>query len=1046
MRPHPRLVTLSPSVRLLGFAIRTRRSLAAAAVAALALAAPAAATAAPLPAGTTAVISGTPDLLGALPAPVGSSENGIQAASRDGRRVVFTSSSDGLVAGVDPAVTNVFVKDTDTGAIELVSRADGIAGEPAHDDCSEAAISADGRRVAFTCDGPLDPTVDTNRDRDVYLRDLATHQTVLVSRVTALGPAGDGASEAPAIDATGSHVAFVSAATNLSGQTIRTSADLIYRRTIGGDDAQAVVSRATGAAGAIPAFGGFRDASISDDGSRVAFDGTSLDPADGGDRLADVYVRDVPGATTTLASRADGANGAAGDGRSTDPLISGDGALVAFRSTSTNFDHSNDPLPDEDIYRRSLGASVTQLISITAAGTKADDDSRPVGIDRTGNDVAFITAADNLDPADAAAHDADVYVRRGFEMVLASRDGGPAGPPTHRLFDAALSGDGTKVVLSLNSDASAGFEPRARGVLLRDYTTGATQLVSRPAGTAPFVNAGGDSSGGSVSADGRLVAFISSARGLGVPDSASSAVLVRDTVTGAVTLASRADGAGGAPLAGFPGHATISGNGRRVAFDLFDPATGGATVHVRDLATGRTFLASRADGADGAAANGVSFAPSISDDGSRIAFRTDATNLGDGDADAIVDIHVRELDSGRTVLVSRATGPAGPKGDRDSADPVISGDGHTVAFDSAATNLTSDDRDPGQDVFVRELDAAATHLVSVRSDGVKGSLASRRPAIDRDGSRVAFISGAPNLGVAGAAQRLWLRDLRAGTTTLAGRADGPDGAPLENSVGSALLSADGTRVAFDARPAFVIAPGDLADRVPRVYERDLDTGANRLIARRTGTAGAPIGPGFGATLAGITADGGCVAFDGRDGTFAPSASPDHSEVYLRAVRDDCSGATGGSGGQSPDRSAPRLSRVRLSARRFRAGGRGAALRATAARPGRVPRGTVLSLRVSEPARLAITVQRERPGRRVRARGGRRICRAVARRPRSGTCVALSLDGRLARTVRAGTTRIALSGRVGRRALAPGPHRLVLTARDSAGNLSRPVMLRFTVVR
>ena len=141
----------------------------------------------------------------------------------------------------------------------------------------------------------------------------------------------------------------------------------------------------------------------------------------------------VRGATTTLASRADGANGAAGDGRSTDPLISGDGALVAFRSTSTNFDHSNDPLPDEDIYRRSLGASVTQLISITAAGTKADDDSRPVGIDRTGNDVAFITGADNLDPADAAAHDPDVYVRRGFEMVLASRDGGPAGPPTRLL-------------------------------------------------------------------------------------------------------------------------------------------------------------------------------------------------------------------------------------------------------------------------------------------------------------------------------------------------------------------------------------------------------------------------------------------------------------------------------------------------------------------------------------------------------------------------------------------------------------------------------------
>ena len=176
-------------------------------LAALTLAVPAAASAAPLPAGTTAVISGTPDLLGLLPSPVAGSLAGTQAVSRDGRFVAFSSESDGLFSGDDDDVSNVYVQDTTTGAITLVSRANGMAGEPSHSNCQEPAISDDGRRVAFVCDGPLDPS-DTNSTEDVYLRDLATGETVLVSRAPGLGAVGNGQSDEPSLDAMGVHVAF----------------------------------------------------------------------------------------------------------------------------------------------------------------------------------------------------------------------------------------------------------------------------------------------------------------------------------------------------------------------------------------------------------------------------------------------------------------------------------------------------------------------------------------------------------------------------------------------------------------------------------------------------------------------------------------------------------------------------------------------------------------------------------------------------------------------------------------------------------------------
>src|SRR4051812_34816863 len=85
--------------------------------------------AASLPAGSTSILSGEASLLAALPTPVSSSEATNRSISRDGRFVAFSSDADGLLDRDDDGVTNVYVKDTSTGAVTQLNRATGANGQ-----------------------------------------------------------------------------------------------------------------------------------------------------------------------------------------------------------------------------------------------------------------------------------------------------------------------------------------------------------------------------------------------------------------------------------------------------------------------------------------------------------------------------------------------------------------------------------------------------------------------------------------------------------------------------------------------------------------------------------------------------------------------------------------------------------------------------------------------------------------------------------------------------------------------------------------------------
>lgn len=110
-------------------------------------------------------------------------------------------------------------------------------------------------------------------------------------------------------------------------------------------------------------------------------------------------------------------------------------------------------------------------------------------------------------------------------------------------------------------------------------------------------------------------------------------------------------------------------------------------VFVRDLASRRTTLVSRASGRRGAPSNGGSLAAdaAISADGRVVAFDSRATNLSRADHDRNYDVYVRDVGTNTTTLVSRATGADGAKADRGATGGWISGDGRVVTFEPGQT-------------------------------------------------------------------------------------------------------------------------------------------------------------------------------------------------------------------------------------------------------------------------------------------------------------------------------------------------------------------------
>jgi Tol biopolymer transport system component len=348
-----------------------------------------------------------------------------------------------------------------------------------------------------------------------------------------------------------------------------------------------------------------------------------------------------------------------------------------------------------------------------------------------------------------------------------------------------------------------------------------TQLVSRASGSE---GAGGNlpSFEPTATADGRFVFFTSYATNFTPSLPARGLRLFRrDMRSGQTSLV---------PTVGHgPERPVVSANGLFLAYVSsidYSDSGGHKEIFVRDMRTGTTRLASRTNGAAGAPADAPPThelhpsvdRPSLSADGRYLAFVSTAPNLFPAAYRGRVppQIYVRDLVADTTMLVSRASGRRGQIANAPCAEPEISADGRHIAFTSSATNLGA--IGPRGDVFdgnvfVRDLASARTIAVS-RTHVATTSYA---PAISANGRYVAFFRKGDDVHI-----QVFERDLRSGHTVLVSRASGPNGAPANSFISKSFLgiSPDGTLVAFFSNATNLGGPPSPAGS--GLYLRDLE--------------------------------------------------------------------------------------------------------------------------------------------------------------------------------------------------------------------------------
>jgi hypothetical protein len=352
-------------------------------------------------------------------------------------------------------------------------------------------------------------------------------------------------------------------------------------------------------------------------------------------------------------------------------------------------------------------------------------------------------------------------------------------------------------------------------------------------------------------------------RGAGFPRSGTT-VRVSEATSG-----TQANGRSSAP--------TLSANGRFVAYEseatnLAPGDIGGVFVH--DRRTVRTECVSVAS--DGAAADGLSWGPSLSSDGRYVAFTSQASNLVAGDTNGVDDTFVRDRRTGRTELVSLAndgtqfesysrgsaisasgryiafltgsssgqgevmlrdrhtghtthisTAPDGSPANYSSEAPGISADGRSLVFMSYASNLVPDDTNQTSDIFVYRMATGRISLISLGYSGQSDQY-SFLPSISGNGRYVTFVTQATNLvpDHTGFVSDLFVRDTLRGRTALVSVA--ADGTQADDDTWGSTMDFSGRYIAYYTLASNLVG-GDTNDRQD-VLVYDQVTHSTRIVS------------------------------------------------------------------------------------------------------------------------------------------------------------------------------------------------------------------------
>ncbi len=585
--------------------------------------------------------------------------------SDDGRYVAFTSEATNFSDNEFDQLPDLFVHDRSTGLTSLINVSS--ANLRANADSANAVLAPDGSAVAFYSRATtLEPGFE-NIFFDVFVRDLLTQKTELIS--SAIEEPANANSFNPALSTRGQWVAFQSEAQNLTALDGNTFSDIyvVNRFT---KDAYIASRRAAGTS----ANGGSFAANMVADGSLVAFESAATDLAAGGSGMPSAFV--APGASGGVQRLALAPPLLTPPNASLEQVsISTDGRYVALVSAADNLlPGDSNGLADGFVLDlqtrrgRLLSAAFTggfvsgDEAAITQAAEVSDDGCKIVFASTLASSLLGVNPA----IADTNAS-SDIFFRDDcgvgpLQLASVGLDGMATG--SSAAVQPVISADGSWLAFSSAApQLQTGSETQPVSQVYRRAFDGAGGLQQIT--TVDGLSAAFPSGQPQLSADGSIMVFVSQQANLDQgllgdqqPAAGQSQVYRFDATTGQLQMLSRGT-SGGAITApdGPSGDPVLSADGRRVVFtslagNLVDGvSTTGQGLFLWQLGQGEESAVSAV--AMTGSVSGFVRDPKLSDDGRLLLFVSDDPNLVAGDLNASPDVYALDLDSAELLALGR---------------------------------------------------------------------------------------------------------------------------------------------------------------------------------------------------------------------------------------------------------------------------------------------------------------------------------------------------------------------------------------------------------
>ncbi len=327
--------------------------------------------------------------------------NDSASISGDGRFVVFTSYASNLVPGDTNNHFDVFLRDLQTGMTEIISIS--TSGEQGNSTSFSTiqSVSDDGRYVVFMSSASNLVPNNTNVSYDLYLRDRQTGSTERVNINLDEQPSFV-INDWPAMSGDGRYIVYHSAVNNIVVGNNNDRQDIfLYDRLL--DESTLVSLSSTGEqANDDSGFPRFNS-----DGTKVVFESTATNLVAGDTNgVTDVFIRNLQTGQTTRINMA--YDGSEPEVAAYGPVISTDGRFVAYFSESDQL-VPNDTNHADDVFVYDAQTAQTTRVNVSSAGQQGNADSFVNSISGDGRFVVFQSTATNLVPDDSN-NKSDIFV------------------------------------------------------------------------------------------------------------------------------------------------------------------------------------------------------------------------------------------------------------------------------------------------------------------------------------------------------------------------------------------------------------------------------------------------------------------------------------------------------------------------------------------------------------------------------------------------------------------------------------------------------------